>query len=206
MEVVKNIFTPSEAVANISSTTSSINTNNYYNNNIYNKDNMYNVLTRPQYDECYSRSQFPTINEIENNKMPKTKIFTNIERGLVAHEVVLPQDLTNKRDLNQLYVRPYLGQYMGAGTASVKDEDLVLESVLRQGSSTKLRNKTSEPVQGAPLGRFECLPEFGNPQRLVHILSPPISIGGWQDRIGAPTRDYVRRVDYYRRCAESKKY
>jgi hypothetical protein len=106
-------------------------------------------------------------------------------------------ELTNPRVINQLYARPYAGMYSGPGMRSLEDKDL--ESALQQGLLTNLRQKACEPWQGKPFHRFQCLPEFGNPQRTEHIIPPPIHDGGWV-RGGDATRDYVRRVDYQRRC------
>jgi hypothetical protein len=74
-----------------------------------------------------------------------------------------------------------------------------LESALQQGLLTNLRQGPCEVSHGKSTYRFQCPPEFGNPQRIEHIEPPPIPVGGWI-RGGDNTRDYVRRVDFQRRC------
>ncbi len=167
----------------------------------------FNNQSRLIYDKCYIRSDSGkmTINQITNVKEPVPHVYDGINYGKISNERVLASELTNKREQHQLSVRPYLGSYRGSGTHTTDIDNINIESALIQGVSTKLRNKTNEPVQGSPQGRFECLPEYGNPQRTQYIIPPMICEGGWI-RGGADTRDYVRRVDYYRRCALGKKY
>jgi hypothetical protein len=175
-------------------------------NNLQTSDKSnFNNFTRLPYDSCYARNQFPTLDEIRQMKRQKVEVFNGVNAALTSNERVIASALTNTRERHQLWTRPYLGSYRGAGMNSVEDDNVALESILLQGSATKLRNKTNEPIQGAPLGRFECLPEFGNPQRSQYIIPPQICEGGWI-RGGADTRDYVRRVDYFRRCAHGNKY
>lgn len=107
-------------------------------------------------------------------------------------------ELNNLRYRNQLYTRPYAGFYCGPGQPSLDQKDL--ESTLQQGLLTNLRQKPCEASRGKSMYRFTHLPEFGNPQREEHVVVPPEHLGGWI-RGGAPTRDYVRRIDYQRRCA-----
>jgi hypothetical protein len=105
--------------------------------------------------------------------------------------------LSNLREINQLFTRPYAGFYSGPGMRSLDNKDL--ETSLQQGLLTNLRQKPCEVTRGTTLFRYQCLPEFGNPQRAQHIIPPPVEIGGWI-RGGDNTRDYVRRVDYQKRC------
>ena len=106
-------------------------------------------------------------------------------------------ELSNLREINQLFTRPYKGQFMGAGTRSLDNKDI--ESALQQGILTNLREKPCEVTRETTFYRYQCLPEFGNPQREKHIIPPPVSVGGWI-RGGDNTRDHVRIVDYHRRC------
>lgn len=106
-------------------------------------------------------------------------------------------ELSNLREINQLFTRPYAGFFMGPGMPSLDNKDL--ESALQQGLLTNLRQKPCEVTRGTTFYRYQCLPEFGNPQRTQHIIPPVPEVGGWI-RSGDATRDYVRRVDYQRRC------
>lgn len=108
-------------------------------------------------------------------------------------------DLSNLRDINQLFTRPYLGNFMGPGQPSLSNKDT--ETALFQGISTNLRQGPCQVTRGTSLYRFTPLPDFGNPQREQHIIPPPVQLGGWI-RGGDGTRDYVRRVDYQKRCLD----
>lgn len=103
--------------------------------------------------------------------------------------VLRHSSLTDRRFIHQLMTRPYLGvPYMGAGqnTSNYKD----VESSLIQGLDTRGGpRKACDVLSGVSVDRFECLPEYGNPQRVQHVVEPWI-------RGGANTRDYVRRVKY----------
>jgi len=105
--------------------------------------------------------------------------------------------ISNLREINQLYTRPYKGMYMGAGTRSIDNKDL--ESKLQQGLLTNYKMKATQPTRTKTTHRFIDLPDYGNPQRIQHIDPPPIEIGGW-NRNGLNTRDIARQVDYRRRC------
>lgn len=97
----------------------------------------------------------------------------------------------------EMNVRPYVGFFCGAGAGSTQYSDIATESILRQGITTKLpcqgRDANTADISGY---QFNCLPEYGNPQKVEHIIPPPKSKGGWV-RGGENTRDYVRR----QRCA-----
>ena len=73
---------------------------------------------------------------------------------------------------------------MGAGQRSTNEQDV--ESKLIMGLTTT----DFRPCEGhteATINRFYHLPEYGNPQRVKHVVEP------WT-RGGEHTRDYVRRV------------
>jgi hypothetical protein len=135
------------------------------------------------------------------NKMSEIMHFQKQYRNpycYVDNETDLTRsELSNLREINQLFTRPYIGWYMGAGTRSLGNKDV--ESALQQGMLTNLREKPCEVTRGSTFYRYQCLPEFGNPQRVQHVVEPPVEVGGWI-RGGDNTRDHVRRVDYQRRC------
>jgi hypothetical protein len=106
-------------------------------------------------------------------------------------------ELTSQREKHQLFHRPYKGFFVGPGQPSLGHKDL--ESALQQGLLTNLRQKPCEVTRGTTNYRFTPLPEFHNPQRIQHIQPPPPEYGGWIHG-GDATRDFVRRVDYDRRC------
>ena len=100
--------------------------------------------------------------------------------------------LTNPRLLHQLNARPYAGSFMGAGQGSLGHKDL--ETELQCGVVTHSYKACNLKDS---VNRFECLPEFGNPQRVQHIVEPWV-------RGGDNTRDYVRRINYEAKCLNSK--
>jgi hypothetical protein len=104
--------------------------------------------------------------------------------------------LSDPRLINQLYARPYRGSYMGAGQASATNKNT--ESELFHGVDTRGGpRKACDVLSGVSIDRFECLPEYGNPQRVQHVVEPWI-------RGGDNTRDHVRRVNYERRLKNSR--
>lgn len=107
----------------------------------------------------------------------------------VEHESeLIHAPLTDPRVINQVFTRPYLGSYEGAGRSSRGHKDI--ESQLFHGLDTRGGpRKACDVLAGVSIDRFECLPEYGNPQRVQHVVEPWI-------RGGDNTRDYVRRINY----------
>jgi len=98
---------------------------------------------------------------------------------------------TNYGQIQQLYRAPYTTvPYMGAGSAPTAN--IGLESELMQGM-TNTTFKSCEPTSGVTINRFQCLPDFGNPQKVERIV--PVWVRG-----GENTRDFVRRVNYDKYC------
>ncbi len=100
--------------------------------------------------------------------------------------------LTNPRLRQPLHTRPYAGSYMGAGQRSLGHKDLETELLCGLVTHSYKACKPRESVD-----RFQCLPEFGNPQRVQHIVEPWV-------RGGDNTRDYVRRINYEAKYLNSK--
>lgn len=101
--------------------------------------------------------------------------------------------LTNPRLIHQLFARPFGGSFRGPGQPSLGNKDL--ESELLAGHQMRT-HKSVQPTAEATIDRFIPLPEYGNPQRVWHVVEP------WT-RGGEHTRDYVRRVDWERRCGHA---
>jgi hypothetical protein len=103
--------------------------------------------------------------------------------------------LTNQGEIYQLLTRPYVSvPYMGAGQNNSCLRDV--ESRLIFGDSTTTY-KPCEPLSEVTVDRFQCLPDYGNPQRVEHVI--PRFLWG-----GENTRDYVRRVTYDKKCRNSR--
>jgi len=140
-------------------------------------------------------------NTTEHTRSHFQKVYRNPYTYIDDESALLLSESTNPRYINQLYTRPYAGFFCGPGMRSIGNKNL--ESALQQGLLTNLRQKPCETSRGKTGFNFMCLPEYGNPQREQCIIPPPLHLGGWI-RGGDNTRDYVRRIDYQRRCANQK--
>lgn len=105
---------------------------------------------------------------------------------------LIQSPLTNLRTIHQLFTRPYVGYFAGPGRPDGRVVDA--ESFLWQGYTT-LEKKACEPTSGQDVTSyaFNYLPCFGNPQRIDHVIEPPISQGGWI-RGGICSRDMIRQL------------
>ena len=163
--------------------------------NTFNCTPVNNLITRQSYDRCYIKPQLNMDTYLNKNitkpEPPICGLLTYQQSISKGPQNIIPES-TNLREKSQLHTRPYLGYFAGAGTPPTGDI-IDLSSVLVQGVSANLREKSCLESRVSTFTRFDCLPEFGNPQRVQHIIYP------WT-RGGDQTRDYVRRVDYYRRC------
>lgn len=158
-----------------------------------------NNLTRQSSDTCYHKNNIDIVSylNVDIPTLPQCYNKMIFEQPTPTGYDNIP-DTTNRREKNQLQTRPYLGSYMGAGTLPTS-ENIDLETTLIQGVSSNLREKSTLESRNASFARFECLPEFGNPQRVERIIY------NWT-RGGEDTRNYIRREDYYRRCSMGQKY
>lgn len=148
------------------------------------------------YDPTYQKVN-DNINRLDG-KTHFQKIYRNSNNYVDDESRLILSELSNLRQLNQLYTRPYAGFFSGPGMPSLGHKDL--ESALQQGLLTNLRQKPCESSRGKTGYNFIPLPDFGNPQRTEHIILPLPQFGGVV-RGGDNTRDYVRRIDYQKRCA-----
>ena len=113
-----------------------------------------------------------------------------------TESVLRNAELTNKGEIYNLYTQPYAGVYMGAGARANTPDLVELESQLIQGLQAT-HYKACERTSGISINRFQYLPDYGNPQRVQHII--PVWVNG-----GEPTRDYVRRVNFEKQCLNRK--
>lgn len=135
-----------------------------------------------------------------NGKAHFQKVYRNDKDYVDEESKLVFSESSNMRYINQLYTRPYAGYFCGAGMRSIGHKDI--ESALQQGLLTNPREKSCQTVTMQATQHFIPLPDYGNPQREEHIIQPLPQQGGWI-RGGDNTRDYVRRIDYQRRCANS---
>ncbi len=99
-------------------------------------------------------------------------------------------NLTNMNEKVQLFPRIFIEGYRGIGERNIEAENFVLV-----GKEDPNQRKPCEVLSGVSLYplRFEDLFDHSNPQRVQHIIPPPIEQGGWI-RGGADTRTEIRRV------------
>lgn len=147
-------------------------------------------LNTPGYRWCESKKQYAGMmtEPVHQYKQYRSACRVDKETDLTH------APLSNPRTINQLYKRPYLGSYMGAGSSSIGLKDI--ESQLRIGEYLPCF-KSCEPTSGVTINRMWHLPEWGNPQRVQHVVEP------WT-RGGEATRDYVRRVNYEVQCKNAR--
>ena len=97
---------------------------------------------------------------------------------------------TNKRYINQVSHRSHIAHAtQSAGIINNGSINPDLSSDMRYGKATT----TFKPVERtfwSPICRFDILPEFGNPQRLEHVMQP------WGGVTGEATRVTIRRMDH----------
>ena len=136
------------------------------------------------YRWCESAKSYADLNKeiLHYPKVYRNGCLASVETTL-SHA-----PLTNARHRHQLFKRPYSGAYMGAGQNTSVNKDV--ESELIYGLDTRGGpRRACDVLSGVSIDRFNCLPEYGNPQRVQHIV--PVWVRG-----GDNTRDYVRRINY----------
>ena len=149
---------------------------------------LYHVAT-PGYRWCESAKSYGYLMSEPAHYYKVYRSGCNVDRETDLQH----SNLTNYRYKNQLFARPYLGAFMGAGQRGMEKD---LESQLIYGSDTRIK-KAMNTLSEASIDRFESLPEYGNPQRVQHVVEPWI-------RGGDATRDYVRRINYEKHCQNKK--
>lgn len=117
------------------------------------------------------------------------KVYGNVPHCEVDGDSILRYaPLTNIRDINQLFTRPYKDAgYKGAGANNGHLKDL--ESALLQGQYHPHSKKELDNTKENYVDKFQYLPECNNPQRIQHIIMP-ITRGG------VLTRELVRRLNF----------
>lgn len=95
--------------------------------------------------------------------------------------------LTHRGEIRELYARPFKTQpYRGADQMSIEPSLVDYESMLRLGTHCGTR-RVGDYIPGSAVNRFTPLPEYGNPQRVEHVVEPWV-------RGGVETRDETRRI------------
>jgi len=172
----------------------------------------WNMKTNIRDDKCYinlddSESREPGCYQTDNffrlcdtsadyaNLMSEPFVFYKPYRSACRVDVeseLRYSELTNMNQLYPLYTSPYLTvPFMGAGQNSLYHKEI--ESQLLQGINAH-SFKACSPTSGVTINRFDCLPDYGNPQKVEHIIEPWV-------RGGEPTSDYIRRSSYALKCS-----
>lgn len=105
------------------------------------------------------------------------------------------RNLTNLKEINQLFQRPYKTvPYMGKGAGDVNSE-----STLRNGEDT-FQNRPCNNLAGVHIDRtipqIPCIKE--SIQNAIHII-PEENDCSWV-RGGQPSRQIIRNADYLKKC------
>jgi len=137
--------------------------------------------TAPGYNWCEHQNNYAEKMNEPMHQQKQHRSACNVDK----ESELMFSELTDKRYIHQLQPRPYTGSFMG-NAPSIDNKNL--ESELIMGLTTR-QDRACNPLSGVSIDRFECLPEYGNPQRVKHIVEPWI-------RGGDNTRDYVRRINY----------
>ena len=141
---------------------------------------------------CHPQVQYADrMNEI----MHFQKVYRNTTCHVSEENTLIYPKLNNFRDIQQLPNSYQIG-YQGPGTPSLENKEL--ESAMQQGVITNIKQRMFNPRSEEHASRFHYLPECGHPQRVSHIVPPPVNLGGWI-RGGDSTRDHVRQVDGHKR-------
>lgn len=167
------------------------------------KDTTTKTETTSQLPGVYQLSGFdPSHHTIDNiiGNANFQKVYRNNQNYIDEENRIMFPESSNLRNINQLYTRPYVGFFCGAGMRAIGHKDT--ESALHQGVLTNLRDKSCQTATMKTIHRFTPLPDYGNPQKIEHIIQPSPRQGGWV-RGGIHTRDYVRQIDYQKRCLDS---
>ena len=146
-----------------------------------------------QHAGMYSAFQFPSYKT--DSYLDSRMVMPRNTNPLNGKTIPMTNESSHYKGPKQLQVRPYVGFYSGAGMSSLDVNDVNTETMLRQGATESSPYLCTNVNEFNNL-RFNCLPEYGNPQQVKHIIPPKPSEGGWV-RGGENTRDYVRR----QRCA-----
>lgn len=159
------------------------------------------------YPGCYSitgndptRQDSKSYAKTLSTLLTHQKAINNTIHYVDCDTELLHVPLTNLRTIHQLSTRPYVGSFQGPGKNCPDKKEIDTESFLWQGLAT-FQKKPCQPTSGLDVTSyyFNYLPCFGNPQKVEHVVEPPVVIGGWV-RGGATTRDQIRQINYRNKC------
>src|SRR5438552_515659 len=80
------------------------------------------------------------------------KVYRNSHSYVDDESDLFYAELSNLKEKNQLFTRPYAGFYAGPGQPSLDNKEL--ESALQQGLLTNLRQKPCEVTRGTTFFRY----------------------------------------------------
>lgn len=148
----------------------------------------YGLHTPMVRDECFSQKQYAAT--LTQPIIQQRQTWSPC--GIVNDSQLRFAPLTQQREINQLFTRPYLGvEYMGAGRASATHIDMDSDLTFGDNSYNSVR-KSCNPMSGLTIDRFHILPEYGNPQRVDRVVEPWV-------RGGEATRDLMRQLNHQAR-------
>src|SRR3989344_1384982 len=129
-------------------------------------------LQAPGYRWCESPSTYAQMMSEPAHWYKVYRNSCNIETDNQLHYSAL----TDQRYRHQLFTRPYAGAFMGAGQRSIDNKDL--ETELFCGYDTRgYPRRACDVLSGVSIDRFESLPDYGNPQKVEHIIEKGVRGG-----------------------------
>lgn len=149
-------------------------------------------ITAPGFKWCEQQSEYANnmCEPIHQQKQYRSGCHVDKDSQLRYAE------LTDKRYIHQLWTRPYAGAFMGAGQRSLSNKNVESELIMGLDTRGGVR-RACDVLSEVSIDRFHSLPEYGNPQRVQHVVESWI-------RGGENTRDYVRRVNYEAKLLNKK--
>ena len=145
----------------------------------YQRTNFFRKCNEPVWDDC-------SLNNLQ--VYPKVHGFDQCNMDRDSNLRYSP--LTNMKNVQQLFTRPYRGAYRGAGTRTT--DNLDVESDLLQGQYRPTL-KSCEPTSEVYIDRWEYLPAAISPTKIENTIEP-------FTRIGINSRDTIRRMAYGGYC------
>jgi hypothetical protein len=145
----------------------------------YQQTNFFRKCNEPVWNDC-------NLNNLQ--VYPKVHGFDQCNTNTDSALRYAP--LTNLKNVQQLYTRPYKGSYRGAGSAT--RDNLDIESHLYQGQYRPTL-KSCEPTSEVYIDRWEYLPAAISPTKIEHTIEP------WT-RGGQLTRELVRQLNFGEYC------
>lgn len=136
-------------------------------------------LERPGIVQCRSNDEYISLVDSNPLNIAAYRSACKIDK----ETKLLHSKLTNMREIHQLYPRTHHGPSKVPGTRTLENVDIE-NSIIYGRWDPSFRS--TDPMSGAIIDRFQYLYDFRNPQNAMAKAK----------RIGVSTRDQVRHIDF----------